>query len=206
MAQTKSLKFDRPRMMANDGRAVFLGDQATLAANPTANDTMDFPVPAGFELHSLSFYVPDMDSSTGLAGKIGFYNPDGSGSTRINGADVTDDDDRFFAAAALGQSAGAVAGLMTGGSMLFEEPAYIRITWTVACPPRSVATCAASPATADRPLQLSPARSSGRWAAGPKGLALGFNQEDQHGEDPLHRRQAGATRHPPDRHRLARQG
>lgn len=131
MAQTKSRKFAYPLQMVGDGRAVFLGDQVTIATNPAANDTADFPIPAGFELCNLSLYVPDMDSSTGLAGKIGFYNPDGSGSVRINGADVNDDDDRFFAAAALGQAAATITGLMTGGTMHFEEPALLRITWTV---------------------------------------------------------------------------
>lgn len=123
MAQTKSAGFLNPQLMPCDGRAVVLNDRATLSANPTANDTMDFRIPAGFELSKLWLKVPDMDASTGLAAKVGYAPIDANSS--LSGVD-----DYFRAAGALGQAAALIDCDFV--PITFQEDVYLRITWTVA--------------------------------------------------------------------------
>jgi hypothetical protein len=129
MAQTKSTKFNRPTLSHVDGRAVFLNDSITVSANPTAADTHDFRIPKGFEVSRLRLYVPDMDSSTGLAGKVGFA-PIGASTVIANGVSSAGNDAYFAAAGAFGQTAGAVE--CDFPPITFEEDVYLRITWTVA--------------------------------------------------------------------------
>lgn len=123
MASTKSAGYHSPKMMPGDGRAVVLNDQATQAANPTANDTVDFLLPAGFELSALRFNVPDMDAGAGLAGKIGYAPVDAASS-------LTADDDYFMAAGALGQAAALID--CRFAPITFQEDVKVQITWTVA--------------------------------------------------------------------------
>lgn len=128
MAQVLSLKFRRPTLSHVDGRAIFINDEATQPTNPVANDTLDFRIPKGLELSSLKFIVPDMDASTGLAGKIGFAPIDGS-TVIANGVSSSGDDDYFRAAGALGQAAAAFE--CDFAPITFESDVYLRITWTV---------------------------------------------------------------------------
>lgn len=130
MAQTKSLKFARPLPMTVDGCAIFINDQVSVAANPTANDTSDFRIPKGLELSQLKFNVPDMDSSTGMAAKIGFASITGDSTVLMNGAATAVDDDYFRAAGALGQATALID--CQFAPVTFEEDVYLRITWTVA--------------------------------------------------------------------------
>lgn len=124
MASVKSAGFFNPKLVAGDGGAVVLYDQATQSANPTANDTLDFIIPAGFELCKAWLKVPDMDSSTGMAGKVGYLKKDTNGT-------ITEVDDYFRAAAALGQAA-AVIDLDFPPGLIFQEDVKLSITWTVA--------------------------------------------------------------------------
>lgn len=123
MASTKSRDYLLPKMMPVDGRAVFINDRATVAANPTINDTHDFLIPAGFEMSLLQFLPTDMDSngSPTLAAKIG-YAPVDPNST------LTADDDYFKAAGAFGQAAGLVECAFV--PIMFQEDVKITITWT----------------------------------------------------------------------------
>lgn len=130
MAQIKSKRFSNPRTPMMNGGGFSLIDSAVLSANPTANDTMDFILPKGMQLGRLAFYVPDMDSSTGLAAKVGWYPLSGTTATLNGTAGVSNDDDYFRAAGAFGQAAGLVdCGFVP---CVFEEDVMIRITWTVA--------------------------------------------------------------------------
>lgn len=121
MADIKSRNYLNPPMMPCDGRAVFLNDDAAIAANPANNDTVSFLLPAGFELSTLRFKVPDMDASTGMAGKIG-YTPVDPAST------LTPVDNYFRAAGALGQAAAQVECDFV--PITFQEDVKIQITWT----------------------------------------------------------------------------
>ena len=130
VTQTKSQRFANPRTPMMDGCAVFLVDQVTIAANPTANDTADFLLPRGIQLALLRFSVPDMDSSTGITGKIGWYPVSGTTATQNGVAATAADLSAFRADAALGQAA-AVIDCDIALPMVFEEDVYIRIHWTV---------------------------------------------------------------------------
>lgn len=125
MAQTKSVGFSSPKMMAGDGRAVWFDDKAVIAAAGAANDTIDFLLPAGQSLHQLKFIVTDMDTNgtPTLAAKIG-YAP-------VNPASSLAGNDAYFkAAAAFGQSAQAFE--CDFAPVRFDEDVYIRITVTTA--------------------------------------------------------------------------
>lgn len=102
MASLKSLKYNQPKMMTVDGRAVFINDSRALAANPTAADTIDFHLPAGVEVNTLRFHSTDLDSNATptLASKIGYR--------KANEADTLTADDDYFAptGTVLGQAAG----------------------------------------------------------------------------------------------------
>jgi len=125
MASIKSAGYLNPQTTPNDGCAVFLNDSATISANPTAADTVDFLLPAGQELSVLRFVLPDMDTggSPAMAGKIG-YAPVASDST------LTGDDDYFRATAAIGQAAGLID--CAFAPVMFQEDVKIQITWTTA--------------------------------------------------------------------------
>lgn len=131
MASTKSSGYLLPKMTPNDGRAVVLTDTVTISANPTANDTADFLIPAGFKVCKAWLTVPDMDASTGMAGKVGFLSATG-GSTVKTSTDsaLAVDDDYFRAAGALGQSAAVLD--LDFAPITFQEDVTLSITWTVA--------------------------------------------------------------------------
>lgn len=123
MASVKSAGYLIPQLAPLDGRAVFINDSVAVAANPTANDTSDFRLPAGFELSTLRFKVPDIDSSTGLTAKIGYAPVDPNSSLAASDA-------YFRAAAALGQAAAQIECDFI--PITFQEDVRITITWTVA--------------------------------------------------------------------------
>lgn len=122
MASTKSRDYLIPKLMPVAPAAIVINDRATVSANPTANDTHDFLLPAGIELSKLWFKVPDMDASTGMAGKIGYAPADPSSS-------LTPVDDYFRAAGALGQAAAQIDCDFV--PIKFNEDVKIQITWTV---------------------------------------------------------------------------
>lgn len=103
MASLKSLKFNQPKPMNVDGRAVLFSDTYALAANPTAADTIDFHLPAGAELHELKFDFPDLDTNVSpvFAWKAGYR--------KANDADSLTPVDNYFATTGqtTGQSTGA---------------------------------------------------------------------------------------------------
>jgi hypothetical protein len=122
MADTKSRDYLNPQMMPADGRAVVINDQVSVATNPVAHDTSSFRLPAGFELSILRFDIPDMDASTGLAGKIGYKAVDPASA-------LVADDDYFRAAGALGQASELAD--CRFAPIKFQEDVIIQITWTV---------------------------------------------------------------------------
>lgn len=131
MASIKSAGFLNPQSTPNDGRAVVLIDKATVSANPTAADTVDFLIPAGFELCKVWLTVPDMDSSTGLTGKVGFLSATGGTTVRTStSAALSVDDDYFRADGALGQAAALLD--LDFAPITFQEDVRLSITWTVA--------------------------------------------------------------------------
>ena len=123
MASVKSAGYFAPQMMPVDGRAVFITDTGSMAANPTANDTLDFLLPAGIELAVLRFNVSDMDTGTALAAKIGYAPVDPNSSLAASDA-------YFKAAGAFGQTAGLVD--CAFAPIKFEEDVRVTVTWTVA--------------------------------------------------------------------------
>lgn len=122
MATIRSDKSLEPKQMPVDGRAIVINDSATISANPVATDNVKFRIPAGFDLSVLRFRVTDMDSSTGLAGSIG-YAPVRSDSSLA--ANTT----YFQAAGALGQAAALID--CNFPPITFQEDVDITITWTV---------------------------------------------------------------------------
>lgn len=87
MASLKAQKATAPAFMPNDGRGAFLTDKAVLGAaaggglgTPVATDTIDFLVPAGFQLCNLAFVLDDCDTGTAFVFSAG-YRPANSGSS-----------------------------------------------------------------------------------------------------------------------------
>jgi hypothetical protein len=122
MADTKSLKYLQPKRMRGDGGAIVLNDRVAIASNPVNTDTASFVLPAGIELSFLRFKVPDMDASTGLAGKIGYAALDPNSSLAASDA-------YFRADGALGQAAAVIDCDFV--PIKFDEDVKIQITWTV---------------------------------------------------------------------------
>lgn len=130
MAQVKSTRFSHPKPMPVDGRAIFINDVGPVATNPVANDTLDFRIPAGFELSQLEFAIPTALAASGLAAKVGFASLSGAGTVRVTGNDaLAVDDDYFRAAGVFGTTAAKVA--CNFAPITFQEDVYLRITWTV---------------------------------------------------------------------------
>jgi hypothetical protein len=130
MAQIKSQRFNNPLTNMMNGNAFSMVDKATQTVNPTANDTLDFILKAGMRLDVLRLKVPDMDASTGLAGKVGWRPVNGDAAALVNGASTNADDDYFRGAAALGQAAALIDCDFI--PVVFDKDVYIAITWTVA--------------------------------------------------------------------------
>lgn len=125
MASVKSRDYLIPQMMPVDGRAVWINDRGTMSANPSVNDTLDFRLPAGFELSYLRFRPTDMDTNgtPTLAAKIGYAPVDPASSLAAV-------DNYFKATAAFAQAAGAVD--CDFAPITFQEDVRITITWTTA--------------------------------------------------------------------------
>jgi hypothetical protein len=130
MAQIKSQRFNNPLTNMMNGNAFSMVDRATQNINPTANDTLDFILKAGMRLDVLRLKVPAMDSSTGLAGKVGWRPVNGDAAALVNGVSTNADDDYFRGAAALGQAAALIDCDFI--PVVFDKDVYIGITWTVA--------------------------------------------------------------------------
>lgn len=131
MAQIKSQRFNNPLTNMMNGNAFSMVDKATQSVNPTANDTLDFILKAGQRLDVLRLKVPDMDASTGMAGKVGWAPVNGDATANVNGvAGVSSNDAYFRAAAALGQAAALIDCDFI--PVVFDKDVFIRITWTVA--------------------------------------------------------------------------
>ena len=72
MASIKSKKFYAPQFMSGDGRGVVNTDVAAVPATMAANDTIEFPWPAGLELSELKFQFDDLDTTTAQAFQAGY--------------------------------------------------------------------------------------------------------------------------------------
>jgi len=135
MTQFKSAKFAAPKMMTNDGCAVFINDSLAIAIAPVVSDTYDFLLPKGFELSYLRILATDMDTGTpALAFSIG-YAPVASGGPT---ADTT----YFKAAGAIGQAAGGFDCDFI--PIAFEEDMYLRLTCTTIAATFAVGTVRAT--------------------------------------------------------------
>ena len=113
-----------PAIMRVDGSGVFIQDKIVLGAggvvaNPAAADTLDFLIPAGFELTGLTSINDDMDSGAALLYSVGYRPVRPSAGP----AAVTD----YFAAA--GQTAFRAAGRVeyTFKPIKFEQDVYISV-------------------------------------------------------------------------------
>lgn len=122
MADTKSRDYMLPKLMPVAPAAIVINDRVAIASNPVNTDTASFILPAGMELSFLRFKVPDMDASTGLAGKIGYAPVDPASS-------LTPVDDYFRTAGALGQAAAVIDCDFV--PIKFNEDVKVQITWTV---------------------------------------------------------------------------
>jgi hypothetical protein len=126
MASLKAQRATAPAFMPNDGRGAFLTDLVRLGAasggglgTPVATDTLDFLVPAGFQLCNLAFVFDDCDTGTALLFGVGFR-PVTTGSTLTPS-------NTYFAAA--GQTIGQTGGRLqcTFKPIQFEEDVFIQI-------------------------------------------------------------------------------
>jgi hypothetical protein len=104
MAQIKSSGYTAPKFMKGDGCAAFYTDVASVASAPSVNDTIDFTLPAGLELHLVRLVFTDMDTNGTplIAFKVGFR--------KLNDGDTLTADDDYFAAA--GQTTARAGGLL----------------------------------------------------------------------------------------------
>lgn len=122
MAQIKSRGFTRPMLQHVDGRAAVLLDKFTLAANPTAADTLDAKIPAGFEIAEVKIQMDDLD--TNGSPTIVF----GVGYAPVNAASTLTPNATYFAP--VGRTTGQTGGRLECAfkPIKFEEDVYLRIT------------------------------------------------------------------------------
>jgi uncharacterized Zn-binding protein involved in type VI secretion len=52
-----------PQFMAGDGRGAFLIDRVVVATAPLVNDTLEFLIPAGFEIAQVEIQCDDLDTN-----------------------------------------------------------------------------------------------------------------------------------------------
>lgn len=125
MASIKSKKFFAPKFMAGDGCGTTYVDDIDLATAPAVNDTLEFHVPAGTQLHSLAFDWDDIDSNgTPLfAYKVGYKSVAAEPTLTAN-------DSYFGTGFTGGRTAGRVA--CSFKPITFNEPVAIVITVTAA--------------------------------------------------------------------------
>ncbi len=122
MAQLKMQKCDAPKFMKPVGDAVFINDKIALTANPTAADTIDTILPAGFEISMLDIQPDDIDTNGAptFVFSVGYAPVNPASSLAANAT--------YFAAA--GQT-GAQSGTRLRCNfkpIKFEEDVYLRIT------------------------------------------------------------------------------
>ncbi len=114
--------FTRPKSMRCDGTAVCITDVADITSAVAANETVQYMLPAGLELHRLWIHPTDMDSGSGLAGSIGY-----AANPQFGVANPT----FFRAAGALGQAAGPVD-ISLPAPIKLEFDLIVTVTWSVA--------------------------------------------------------------------------
>ena len=121
MSSLKAQKALLPQPMRVDGTAVFITDKYVAAAAPAEDDTIDFLLPAGAQLCSLSFVLDDADTGTAFVFGVGYR--------AVNPADAaalpTDAD--YFAAA--GQTTGQGGGRLdcVFKPIQFDVDVYIQL-------------------------------------------------------------------------------
>ena len=122
MASVKSKKFFAPQFMPGDGCGAFMVDEVALTANPTAADTLDFPIPAGMEVSIVEIQCDDLDSNgtPTFAFSVG-YAP--IAADTVYSANAT-----YFAAA--GQTTARTGGRLACSfkPIKFEEDMILRLT------------------------------------------------------------------------------
>lgn len=125
MASIKSKKFYSPKFMAGDGCGTTYVDDIDLAAAPSVNDTLEFHVPAGVQLHSLSFDWEDIDSngSPAFTYKVGYK-------SLAAEPTLTANDSYFGTGLTGGRTAGRVA--CSFKPITFNESVAIVVTVTAA--------------------------------------------------------------------------
>lgn len=123
MAAILGAGYLNPQSSPNDGRAVVITDTATISANPTAADTVEFKIPAGFQVCKIWIRPSDMDTNVSpeMTAKIGYL--------KMSGSSATEDDDYFMADGAFGQAAGIVD--LDFAPITFQEDMRLAVTWTV---------------------------------------------------------------------------
>jgi hypothetical protein len=131
MPSLKAQKATAPAFMPNDGRGVFLTDKAVLGAasggglgTPVALDTIDFLVPAGFQLCDLAFVLDDSDTGAAFVFGVGYRAVNTASSLATNAT--------YFAAA--GQTTGQAGGRLECSfkPIQFEEDVFIQLLVGVA--------------------------------------------------------------------------
>lgn len=88
-----SAKYSQPKPMRVDSTSTFFTDTAAVTTGLVANDTVDFVLPAGTDLFTLIFDIPDLDSNGAPA--ILFR----AGYRKLNASDTLVAVDNYFAAA-----------------------------------------------------------------------------------------------------------
>ncbi|CAB4158966.1 hypothetical protein UFOVP703_46 [uncultured Caudovirales phage] len=122
MSTFRGLKFASPRPFNNDGRAVFINDQAPIGVNPSIGNTAWFFLPKGTEVSYLRFFATDMDSAAGMQAEFGF--------APLPGGTVVANNAYFGAAQAFGQTAGGPD--LSFVPITFEEDVAIQVRFTAA--------------------------------------------------------------------------
>lgn len=122
MASIKANGFMNPKFMPVTSAAAAIIDTASITANPTAADTIDFFVPAGIEVFGVEIQATDMDTNGAptFAFSVGYAPVDPASSLAANAT--------YFAAA--GQTT-----FRTGGRLrcdfrpiTFNEDVMLRLT------------------------------------------------------------------------------
>lgn len=117
MASLKGLKATQPPIMRVDGSAAFLTDKYIFAAAPAAADTIDFLIPAGFQVCTLRTVNDDLDTGAAFLYGVGYRPVDPSAGPTADTA--------YFAAA--GQTAFRAPGAVdyVFKPITFEKDVYL---------------------------------------------------------------------------------
>jgi len=124
MASLKGQKALAPQPMRVDGNAVVITDKVVLGASPglgtpASADTLDFRIPAGFQLCDLDLQIDDADTGAAFVFGVGYRAVDTSSTLTPSST--------YFAAA--GQTTAQAGGRLrcTFKPIKFEEDVYVQV-------------------------------------------------------------------------------